>query len=50
LSRADDLISTICCKFCHAAAMSYPMGLVAQQAGMKMLANLAKEGVPFVHQ
>ena len=30
--------------------MSYPMGLVAQQAGMKMLANLAKEGIPFVHQ
>ena len=34
----------------YAAAMSYPMGLVAQQAGMKMLANLAKEGIPFVHQ
>jgi ABC-type nitrate/sulfonate/bicarbonate transport system substrate-binding protein len=30
--------------------MSYPMGLVAQQAGMKMLANLAKEGIPFLHQ
>lgn len=34
----------------YAAAMSYPMGLVAQQAGMKMLANLAKEEIPFVHQ
>ena len=34
----------------YAAAMSYPMGLVAQQAGMKMLANLAKEGIPFLHQ
>ena len=34
----------------YAAAMSYPMGLVAQQAGMKMLANLAKEEIPFLHQ
>ena len=37
-------------KSIYAAAMSYPMGLVAQQAGMKMLANLAKEEIPFVHQ
>ena len=37
-------------KFIYAAAMSYPMGLVAQQAGMKMLANLAKEQIPFLHQ
>jgi NitT/TauT family transport system substrate-binding protein len=34
----------------YAAAMSYPMGLVAQQAGMKVLANLAKEEIPFLHQ
>jgi len=34
----------------YAAAMSYPMGLVAQQAGMKVLANLAKEEIPFAHQ
>ena len=34
----------------YAAAMSYPMGLVAQQNGMKMLANLAKEEIPFLHQ
>lgn len=34
----------------YAAAMSYPMGLVAQQSGMKMLANLAKEEIPFLHQ
>lgn len=33
----------------YAAAMSFPMGLVAQQAGMKILANLAKEDIPFVH-
>jgi len=37
-------------KSIYAAAMSYPMGLVAQQAGMKMLANLAKEQIPFLHQ
>ena len=34
----------------YAAAMSYPMGLVAQQSGMKLLANLAKEEIPFLHQ
>lgn len=32
-----------------AAPMSYPMGYVAEKAGMKLLANLAKEDVPFVH-
>jgi ABC-type nitrate/sulfonate/bicarbonate transport system substrate-binding protein len=32
-----------------AAPMSYPMGYIAQQAGMKLLANLAKEDIPFVH-
>jgi ABC-type nitrate/sulfonate/bicarbonate transport system substrate-binding protein len=37
-------------KSIYAAAMSYPMGLVAQQAGMKVLANLAKEEIPFLHQ
>ena len=37
-------------KSIYAAAMSYPMGLIAQQAGMKMLANLAKEQIPFLHQ
>ena len=33
----------------YAAAMSYPMGYVAQQAGIKVLANLAKENIPFLH-
>jgi NitT/TauT family transport system substrate-binding protein len=33
----------------YAAPMSYPMGYVAEQAGMKLLTNLAKEDVPFVH-
>lgn len=33
----------------YAAPMSYPMAFVAQQAGIKTLANLAKEDIPFVH-
>jgi len=33
----------------YAAPMSYPMGYVAQQAGMKMISNLAKEEIPFMH-
>lgn len=33
----------------YAAPMSYPMAFVAQQAGIKILANLAKEDVPFMH-
>jgi ABC-type nitrate/sulfonate/bicarbonate transport system substrate-binding protein len=36
-------------KVIAAAPMSYPMGYIAQQAGMKLLANLAKEDIPFVH-
>jgi ABC-type nitrate/sulfonate/bicarbonate transport system substrate-binding protein len=32
-----------------AAPMSYPMAYVAEQAGIKMLANLAKEDIPFMH-
>ncbi|MGH7771686.1 MAG: hypothetical protein ACREQA_05560 [Candidatus Binatia bacterium] len=32
-----------------AAPMSYPMAYVAQQAGIKILANLAKEDIPFMH-
>ena len=45
-----ELAAALSQKSIYAAAMSYPMGLVAQQAGMKMLANLAKEEIPFVHQ
>jgi len=45
-----DLAAALSKKSIYAAAMSYPMGLVAQQAGMKVLANLAKEEIPFVHQ
>ncbi len=33
----------------YAASMSYPMAYVAEKAGMKVLANLAKENVPFMH-
>jgi ABC-type nitrate/sulfonate/bicarbonate transport system substrate-binding protein len=32
-----------------AAPMSYPMAYVAQENGMKLLANMAKEGIAFVH-
>jgi NitT/TauT family transport system substrate-binding protein len=32
-----------------AAPMSYPMAYVAQQHGMKLLTNMAKEGIAFVH-
>ena len=45
-----ELVVGLSNKSIYAAAMSYPMGLVAQQAGMKMLANLAKEQIPFLHQ
>jgi NitT/TauT family transport system substrate-binding protein len=33
----------------YAAPMSYPMAYVAEKAGVKMLANLAKEDIPFMH-
>jgi NitT/TauT family transport system substrate-binding protein len=36
-------------KTIYAAPMSYPMAYVAQQAGVHMLANLAKEDIPFMH-
>ena len=36
-------------KSIYAAPMSYPMAYVAQQAGVRMLANLAKEDIPFMH-
>lgn len=32
-----------------AAPMSYPMAYIAEQNGMKVLSNLAKEDIPFVH-
>jgi ABC-type nitrate/sulfonate/bicarbonate transport system substrate-binding protein len=36
-------------KSIFAAPMSYPFAYVAEQAGVKTLANLAKEDIPFVH-
>lgn len=36
-------------KSIYAAPMSYPMAYVAEQAGVKILANLAKEDIPFMH-
>lgn len=33
----------------YAAPMSFPMAQVAQQAGMKILTNLAEEDIPFLH-
>ncbi len=36
-------------KSIYAAPMSYPMAYIAEQAGVKTLANLAKEDIPFVH-
>ena len=45
-----ELAAALSKKSIYAAAMSYPMGLVAQQSGMKLLANLAREEIPFVHQ
>jgi ABC-type nitrate/sulfonate/bicarbonate transport system substrate-binding protein len=50
IGGVPELAAALSKRSIYAAAMSYPMGLVAQQAGKKMLANLAKEEIPFVHQ
>lgn len=50
IGGVPELAAALSNKSIYAAAMSYPMGLVAQQAGMKVLANLAKEEIPFLHQ
>ena len=50
IGGVPELAAALSKKSIYAAAMSYPMGLVAQQAGMKVLANLAKEEIPFLHQ
>jgi ABC-type nitrate/sulfonate/bicarbonate transport system substrate-binding protein len=44
-----ELAAAISKKTIYAAPMSYPMAYVAQQAGIKMIANLAKEDIPFMH-
>ena len=50
IGGVPELAAALSKRSIHAAAMSYPMGLVAQQAGMKLLANLAREEIPFLHQ
>jgi NitT/TauT family transport system substrate-binding protein len=44
-----ELAAAISRKTIYAAPMSYPMAYVAQQAGVKMIANLAQEDIPFMH-
>jgi NitT/TauT family transport system substrate-binding protein len=44
-----ELAAALSKKTVYAAPMSQPMVYVAQQAGMKMIANLAKEEIPFMH-
>ena len=45
-----ELAANLSNKSIYTTTISYPMELIAQQAGMKMLANLAKEQIPFLHQ
>lgn len=44
-----ELTAALSKKTVFAAPMSQPMVYVAQQAGMRMIANLAKEDIPFMH-
>lgn len=44
-----EIASALSKRSIYAAPMSYPMAYVAEQAGVKMLANLAKEDIPFMH-
>ena len=44
-----ELAAALSKKTVYAAPMSQPMVYVAQQAGMRMIANLAKEEIPFMH-
>jgi ABC-type nitrate/sulfonate/bicarbonate transport system substrate-binding protein len=44
-----ELAAALSKKSIYAAPMSYPMAYVAEQAGVKMIANLAKEDIPFMH-
>jgi NitT/TauT family transport system substrate-binding protein len=44
-----ELAAALSKKTVYAAPMSQPMVYVAQQAGMHMIANLAKEEIPFMH-
>ena len=44
-----ELAAALSKKTVYAAPMSQPMVYLAQKAGMHMLANLAKEDIPFMH-
>src|SRR5437867_9803200 len=44
-----ELAAALSKKALYAAPMSQPMAYVVQQAGLKMIANLAKEEIPFMH-
>jgi ABC-type nitrate/sulfonate/bicarbonate transport system substrate-binding protein len=44
-----ELAAALSKKNVYAAPMSQPMVYLAQQAGMRMIANLAKEEIPFMH-
>jgi ABC-type nitrate/sulfonate/bicarbonate transport system substrate-binding protein len=44
-----ELAAALSKKTVSAAPMSQPMVYLAQQAGMRMIANLAKEDIPFMH-
>lgn len=44
-----ELAAALSKKTVFAAPMSQPMVYLAQQAGMRMIANLAKEEIPFMH-
>jgi len=44
-----ELAAALSNKTVFAAPMSQPMVYLAQKAGMRMLANLAKEDIPFMH-
>jgi NitT/TauT family transport system substrate-binding protein len=44
-----ELAAALSKKTVYAAPMSQPMVYVAQQAGMRLIANLAKEEIPFMH-
>ncbi len=49
IGGVPELAAALSKRSIYAAAMSFPMGLLAQQTGIKVLANLAKEEIPFVH-
>ena len=44
-----ELAAALSKKAVFAAPMSQPMAYVVQQAGLRMIANLAKEEIPFMH-